>query len=219
MNPYKRSIDGIGTTYWAGVVLLSILYVVLSMLSNLSSLRIIKVLTLSMDAGSLFYPLTFVLRDMLHQKTNLTLTNRVVVYAGLNNFLMFSIIYVVSVLPADPAVGPQTAFGQVLLPSIRIILGSVIAGVTAELLDGLIYQAVQRRFGEKRRYLRVVLSNAVSIPFDTAIMSTIAFYGLIDNATLISVTWSNILLKYAFSFILLPLFYLRIAKRQLDGSH
>ena len=45
----------------------SIIYVVIGMLSNISSLRIVEVLGISMDAGTLLYPLTFTLRDLIHK--------------------------------------------------------------------------------------------------------------------------------------------------------
>ena len=49
---------------------ISILYVVVGMLSNISSLRIINILGISMDAGTLLYPLTFTLRDLIHKKSD-----------------------------------------------------------------------------------------------------------------------------------------------------
>jgi uncharacterized PurR-regulated membrane protein YhhQ (DUF165 family) len=46
------------------MVILSLvtMYVVVTLISNLSSLRIIHLIGFSMDAGSLLYPITFTLR-------------------------------------------------------------------------------------------------------------------------------------------------------------
>ena len=42
-------------------------YIAAQMMADISSLRIIMIAGLSMDAGTLIYPLTFTLRDMIPQ--------------------------------------------------------------------------------------------------------------------------------------------------------
>lgn len=178
------------------VITLSMIYTILTMLSNISSLRIIKIFTFSMDAGTLFYPLTFTLRDMLHKRAGRKISIFTIIFATAMNLFMFFVFYIVSILPADLDVGAQTEFGAVLIPGIRIVLGSIVAMLIAELTDTAIYSAVVKKLGAKMQWLRVVLSNAFSVPLDSIIFTLIAFYGLMPMSVLISIIIANITIKY-----------------------
>jgi len=102
----------------------SIIYVVIGMLSNISSLRIVQILGISMDAGTLLYPLTFTLRDLIHKKSDKKTAIHIVYIGVVMNLLMFIVFFIVSKLPADMLVGDQKEFGQVLVASWRIIIAS-----------------------------------------------------------------------------------------------
>lgn len=185
----------------------SILYVVVGMLSNISSLRIINILGVSMDAGTLLYPLTFTLRDLIHKKSDKKTAVHVVIIGVFMNFLMFLVFFMVSKMPADMAVGSQKEFGQVLVASWRIILASIIAMFFSELVDTNIYQWYSEKF-KKYQFMRIITSNFVSVPIDSITVTLIAFYGTMPNSVLISITLVNIVIKYAITLITAPSIYL-----------
>lgn len=179
---------------------IAVLYVVFTIFSNISSLRIVSILKMSMDAGTLIYPFTFTLRDLMHKKMGKRDADFIVIVAAFVNLIMFGLFYLVSILPADMSMGPQTEFGKVLNPAWRIVVGSIVAMVIAELLDSFIYEKVKQRVKGKQ-WARVLISNSISIPVDTAIMITIAFAGLMPNDLLINIIVANILVKLAVTMI------------------
>ena len=175
--------------------MLVLLYVVVYLISNISSLRMIVVLAFTMDAGTLLYPITFRLRDMIHKKAGKDMAIFTIIAAAGLNLFMFIAFYVVAILPADMRVGPQTTFGEVLLPGIRIVAGSIVAMILAEFLDTAIYAAVAKKLGAKFQWARVAISNAFSVPVDSIIFTLIAFYGLIPAEVIGGVIVSNIIIK------------------------
>jgi len=178
------------------LMLCSCLYLALVSFANLGSLRVISLLGLSLDGGTLLYPFTFTMRDVLHKKAGAAHTRFIILLTAGLNLLMFGFCWLVGVLPADASVGPQTEYLLVLAPGFRLVLGSILAMALAELLDTGIYSLVRKRFGEKKQWLRVLLSNAVSVPLDTVVFLLIAFGGRYDMPTIIALFFSNILLKY-----------------------
>jgi uncharacterized PurR-regulated membrane protein YhhQ (DUF165 family) len=52
-------------------VIVSALYIAAQILADITSLKIITFAGLSMDAGTLIYPITFTLRDLVHKSAGI----------------------------------------------------------------------------------------------------------------------------------------------------
>lgn len=188
-------------------------YVACSILANVMSVRILRVgpdwASFSVDAGTLTYPLTFTLRDLVH-KVGGRRTARTVILAtaGLNVVAALA-LWATASLPGDPAVASaaQDWFGPVLNPVLRITAASVVAQVIAELLDTEVYHRFVQRFGHRRQWGRVLTSNAVSVPVDSVVFVAIAFGGVVPFGVAVSIVWANIVVKGLTSMLSVPLIY------------
>ena len=183
-------------------------YIALVIFSNLGSLRILLLAGLAVDGGTLLYPLTFTARDLLHKITGARLVRLVIVLAALINLALFAFVWLVAKLPPDLTVGQQLEYALVLLPGLRLVLGSITAMTVAELTDTFFYSLVRRKYGRQRQWLRVAVSNCVSVPLDTVIFLLIAFWGRIPTAVIGQMFIANILVKYAVSLVSLGSIYL-----------
>ncbi len=177
-------------------IILPSLYVTIAILSNISSLRIITVLGASMDAGTLLYPFSFTVRDLIHRSMGAAASRLTIMAATVLNALAFVVFWVVAHMPPDGKVGAQTEFGHVLLPGARIVIGSTVGMCVSELLDTEVYRVVERVLGERHLWARVAVSNLVSIPVDSFLMCFIAFAGRMPVSVLLEITAVNIVLKY-----------------------
>lgn len=182
-------------------------YIAFQMLSDIMSLRILYLFGMSVDGGTLIYPLTFTVRDLLHRLGGKHVTHVVVILAAIINLFMVFAFWLVSVLPPDLTVGVQETFGQVLVPFWRIVVASILAEVFAQLVDGEIYERWVNRFGTKRVLGRVLVSNGFSIPIDTLIFTTVAFWGVMPISVVGSIFVANILLKFVLATISIPVIY------------
>lgn len=196
------------------VVIVSVSYVAAQIFADISSLRIIMLLGFSVDAGTLVYPLTFTLRDMVHKLVGAAIARTLIILAAVINLFMALLFWVVSVLPADLAVGPQVEFGAVLAPVFRIVLASIIAEVVAELIDTEVYERWVSRFGERYQWGRVLSSNAVSVPIDSMLFVLIAFVGTMPASVAWSIFWVNVVAKVTVSILSIPGIYLVPTPRQ-----
>jgi uncharacterized integral membrane protein (TIGR00697 family) len=200
------------------VALVSSAYVAAQLLANVTSLRIVVIAGLSVDAGTLIYPFTFTLRDLVHKAGGIRLARAVIVAAAALNLLMSVLFWLVARLPADASVGPQLAFGEVLSPVWRLVAGSVVAQVVAELVDGEVYQLWVNKIGQRLQWMRVLTSNSVSVPLDSALFCAIAFVGRMPFGVVAGIFIANIIAKGLTTLISLPWIYL-VRERKPAAGH
>jgi len=190
------------------VAIVSAAYVAAQMLSDIASLRIVVIAGFSVDAGTLIYPFTFTLRDLV-QKTGGIKTARVlVIAAAVINLLMAGLFWLVAKLPPDMNLGAQLEFGRVLAPVWRIVIASIVAEVASELVDGEVYQLWVNKMGQKLQWMRVLTSNSVSVPLDSALFCGLAFVGRMPFAVVVSIFVANIIAKGLTTLVSLPWIYL-----------
>lgn len=189
-------------------ILVTAAYIAAQILSDITSLKIVSFFGLSMDAGTLIYPFTFTLRDLAHKVVGRRGARMLILSAAVINLLMAGLFWLVSQFPYDPSVGPQPEWDSVLSPVWRIVLASILAEVFAELTDTEIYHLWVTRVTQRFQWLRVLTSNAVSVPLDSLIFVWTAFGGVYDNSTVWEIVMANILLKGIVTLISLPSIYL-----------
>lgn len=189
------------------IAVVSSLYVAAQMLADIASLRIINIAGFSVDGGTLIYPFTFTLRDMVHKVAGISVARTLIITAAVVNIIMAVLFWIVGFLPADLGVGPQLEFVAVLSPVWRIVLASIVAEVISEFIDGEAYQAWVNRFGQRWQWTRVLASNAVSVPLDSIIFSLIAFAGVLPWPIVWSIALSNIIIKGLVTLISMPWIY------------
>lgn len=194
-------------------------YVAAQLLADVASLRIIEVFGYAVDAGTLVYPFTFTLRDLVHKIGGVAAARTVIGLAAVINLVMAGFFWLVSAFPADLATGPQLEFGVVLAPVWRIVFASIIAEVVAELLDTETYRAWVRRFGQRQQWGRVLASNALAIPVDSVLFVIIAFAGVLSLPVITEIFWVNVVFKFAVTLVSIPwIYWVRPAPLVLDAA-
>ena len=197
------------------IVIVSALYVSAQIFADITSLRILFIAGFSIDGGTLIYPFTFTLRDMVHKVAGASIARTIIFLAAGVNLLMAGLFWLVSILPADTFVGEQTEFGLVLAPVFRIVLASIVAEVVSELIDTEIYSLWVKRFKDQYQWGRVLASNAISVPVDSAIFVIIAFVGDLPADVVFSIFLANIIVKGLVTLISIPGIY-AVKDRHLD---
>jgi len=189
-------------------ILVSVLYVAAQMMSDIASLRIVMIAGYSIDAGTFIYPLTFTLRDMVHKVAGIKAARILIFAAAGINIIMALFFRVVSLLPPDLTIGPQEEFGMVLSPIWRIVAASIIAEVVSELIDTEGYRFWVEKVTKKYQWVRVLFSNLFSIPIDSFLFSFLAFWKLFPTSIVISIFFSNMIIKGITTLVSIPGIYL-----------
>ncbi len=190
------------------VLLVSVSYVAAQMMADIASLQIVSVFGLSLDAGTFIYPITFTLRDLAHKALGLKGVRTLIVAAAVINLFMAGFFWVISLLPPDTLAGSSAAWGNVLAPVWRITFASILAEVVAELLDTEAYRIWVEKVTKKHQWMRVLVSNAVSIPIDSLLFSFLAFYATMPILSVWQIFWGNVVIKGVVTLVSLPMIYM-----------
>lgn len=184
-------------------------YIAAQMLADVASLRIVSLAGFAVDAGTLVYPFTFTLRDLVHKVAGKAAARTLIVTAAVVNLGMAVLFWVTARLPAADTAPQTVQFGDVLSPVWGIVLASIVAEVVSELIDTEVYSAWVRRYGPRHQWGRVLASNSVSIPVDSAIFVGLAVVtGVFPAALAWSILGVNIVVKGLVALVSIPWIYM-----------
>ena len=199
---------------WAIILVAS--YIAAQMLSDVASLKIGSIGGWAVDMGTFIYPITFTLRDVIHKLMGKRAAQTIILTAGLINLLMALYLMMSAWVASDvgwatgsvPGQDLGLAFSSILSPVWRIVAASIVAEVLSELLDTEVYQWFVNKISTQHQWARVLISNAVSIPLDSAIFCLVAFYEQMPNEVIWQIFVFNMVVKYTLTLFSIPLIYL-----------
>ena len=158
-------------------------------------------------AGILFFPLSYVLGDVLTEVYGYARARRVV-WAGFAAvlFMAFMAWAVVSMPPA-PGWEGQAAYDEVFGLTPRIVFASIIAFWAGELSNAFVMARMKVWSGGKHLYQRTIGSTIVGQGVDSLLFYPIAFLGVWSTSQVITVLVTNYLLKVLWEAMLTPVTY------------
>ena len=192
-------------------IILAGVYIFLQMTADIAAAKVIVLGKIVMDAG-IIYSFTFTWRDLIHKQLGKRAAQTTIILAGVINVIMVLYFIFVVKLPAESswaALGGQKAFEFVFGIVPRIVIASIIAEIVSELVDTEVYQWWVGGVGKRRpQWMRVVISNSISIPIDSVIFPLVGFLGTLPFSVLIIMMLSNILTKAVITAISFWMIYL-----------
>lgn len=158
-------------------------------------------------AGILFFPLGYVIGDVLTEVYGFARARRVI-WAGFAALIFMAFMsWVVVSLPAAPGWPGQAAYEQVFGQVWRIVFASIAAFWAGEFVNS--YVMARMKLWTKGRHLwtRTIGSTFVGQGIDSLLFYPLAFYGTWTNTQLVSVMITNWALKVIWEAALTPVTY------------
>jgi len=143
--------------------------------ADITSVKIGDVFGRAVDMGTFIYPITFTLRDLVHKQLGRSAARTLVVTCAGINLAMAGYLAWTASVPSDLSFAFGDEYSAVLGPLWRIVVASIIAEVVAELVDTEVYHWWVTRITEKSQWARVLVSNGISVPIDSALFVVLAF--------------------------------------------
>ena len=157
------------------------------------------------------FPVVFLMTDVIGEVYGKRLA-KWFVRAGFISTALFIIYSLLSLsLPwAEKGLWAQEGYNLIFGVSGRIALASLVAFIVAEFQDVFTFFFVREKLGTKFFWLRSLLSNLWSQLLDSVLFMVIAFAGIYETKTLISIILTWWLYKVAMGLAYTPLSYLGI---------
>lgn len=158
-----------------------------------------------------FFPVVFLMTDVIGEVYGKRLA-KLFVRMGLISTAMFLAYSFLSVsMPwAEKGLWARESYELIFGVSGRIALASLVAFIIAEYQDVFTFFFVRAKLGAKLFWLRSLISNLWSQLLDSAIFMIIAFAGVYETKTLLSIIITWWLFKVTMGFVYTPLSYLGI---------
>lgn len=190
--------------------LITALFVVVLIVSNIASTKVVLLGPFTFDGGTLLFPLAYIFGDVLTEVYGYKKSRRVI-WTGFFLLLLSTLtLGLVGTLPAPADEFSQKsaeAFSTILGLVPRIVLASLVAYFVGEFVNSYILAKLKVATNGRWLALRTIGSTLVGQGLDTAIFLLIAFYGVWDNNLLWTVFVSNYIFKVGIEVLFTPLTY------------
>jgi len=182
------------------------LYIAAELIANVTAVKPIVLgrLGIIVPAGVFVYALTFTLLDLINERLGKRGARQVIGTAFCANLLLAAYAQLTVWLPAPAFFDGQAAVVRVLGATPRIVAASLIAYLVASLVDAEVFAWWRARVGGYR-WVRVLVSNALSTGLDSAVFVTLAFAGVLPVLPLVV---GQYLVKMGVTVVSLPLIYM-----------
>jgi uncharacterized integral membrane protein (TIGR00697 family) len=176
--PQANPPSGAPTAYSQLFLVVVGLFVMALVVSNIVAVKIVEVVGREFDAGTLLFPLTYLIGDVLTEVYGFRRARLVVWIGFAANVVAIGFIQAAIHLPAAEFwQGDQPAYETVLGTTWRLVVGSLAAYLVGELANS--YVLARLKVATRGRWLwsRTIPSTVVGQGLDSAIFSVIAFAG------------------------------------------
>jgi uncharacterized integral membrane protein (TIGR00697 family) len=182
------------------------LYIAAELIANVTAVKPIVLgrLGIIVPAGVFVYALTFTLLDLINERLGKRGARQVIGTAFCANLLLAASPQLTVWWPAPAFFDGQAAVVRVLGATPRIVAASLIAYLVASLVDAEVFAWWRARVGGYR-WVRVLVSNALSTGLDSAVFVTLAFAGVLPVLPLVV---GQYLVKMGVTVVSLPLIYM-----------
>ncbi|MBN2520905.1 MAG: queuosine precursor transporter [Bacteroidales bacterium] len=173
--------------------------------------KLIQLGPFSMSIGIIPWPVVFLTTDLINEYfgkqgvRKLTLLTAVLI--GYTFLLLFAAMYVKA---SHNSPVQDEAFNMVFGQSLWIIVGSITAFMTSQLIDVFVFWMLRKKTGERHIWLRATGSTVISQLIDTFIVTGIAFYlpGKLSLAEYLNTAFTGYSSKLIIAVILTPFIYI-----------
>lgn len=187
--------------------IISALFVAVLITSNIVSTKITSFRGLTLDGGTLLFPLSYIFGDILTEIYGFQKAKQVI-WTGFSCLALVSInIILIHYLPAASDRPYQEAYNVILMGTPRIMIASLIAYLIGSLTNAQIMARIKVKTAGSKLRLRTISSTIIGQGLDTVIFVLIAFYGIFENSTIFALIVSNYILKVGIEIVMTPITY------------
>ncbi|MBN8500387.1 MAG: queuosine precursor transporter [Sphingomonadales bacterium] len=183
-------------------------FVAILLLSNLiGASKLATVNGFTFGAGILFFPLSYVIGDVLTEVYGYANARRCV-WMGFGALIFMAFMsYVVVAMPPASGWDGQAAYESVFGSTWRIVAASILAFWAGEFVNSFVLAKMKIWSGGRHLWMRTIGSTLFGQGIDSLIFYPVAFLGIWSTDQVITVMLSNWLLKVLWEALLTPVTY------------
>ena len=187
---------------------LTSIFVSTLIVSNIIAVKLIHILTLTLPAAIVVFPVTYIFGDILTEVYGYRRARLVIWLGFFANVVVVFFIKIGEWLPAASFWTLQDAYRLILGYTPRILLASFAAYLTGEFTNSYVLSKLKILTGGRWMWVRTIGSTLVGQLIDSGIFITLAFAGTVGSALILRIVVAQWLFKTAYEALATPLTYL-----------
>ena len=185
-------------------MLAGILFATCLLISNILATKILMIGPWAAPAGVLIFPIAYILNDVITEVWGFKKA-RLIIWAGFAvNILAVSFFTLGILVPGAPFWQNQEAFSTVLGNTPRIVMASLSAYLIGSFLNAFVMSRMKVATKGKGFSGRAILSTVAGESADSLIFISIAFAGVFPIGVLVTMIFTQAMLKTAYEILILP---------------
>jgi uncharacterized integral membrane protein (TIGR00697 family) len=192
--------------------LLMLVYAQALVVANWFDARLIALGPFVTDAGTILFPLTFIVGDIITEVYGYQYARQAIWIGFFTNLIVLLYGQLMIHLPSPLDAPFNHLFTTLLMQNLRICLASSISYLCAEPANAYLIAKLKILFHGRSMWFRFLLSTIVGASIDTTLFSMIAFYRVIPSQEIVVMIGTVWLAKVMIEIISLP-FSTALAKK------
>jgi len=192
------------------LILLSGLFIVGIVIANIASTKIMAIGPWTVDAGTLVFPLTFLMTDTISEVWGKRTAYTVVLTGFICAATATLILTLARLAPPAPFWQAQAAFELIFGGVPRLVAASLLTYLVSQSHDVWAFHFWKERTKGKHLWLRNNASTMVSQAIDTLLFTLLAFGGTVTGRELLLMMASVYVFKVVFALLDTPFCYLLV---------
>ena len=183
------------------------LFITCLLTANVTASKLIAAGSLTLTAGIVIFPVSYILGDVLTEVWGYAATRKVIWLGFACNALMVAAIWAGGALPPAPFWKGQAAYDEILGQAPRILVASFIAYLIGEFANAYVLARLKIATAGRWLWVRTIGSTVVGEGLDSLVFVTLAFTGTVATGSLVVIVINQWLIKVVYEGIATPLTY------------
>ncbi|MDE9553139.1 queuosine precursor transporter [Xenorhabdus bovienii] len=188
---------------WFAYLVIAFSLAVIYIFCTITGIKPVSIPSINMVIPSaiFFYPLTFILVDILNEFYGLRLARKAILFSFIANILFVLGLIFTAALPGLKEWGLEGAYTEIVHSIAAVLVASSIAYIVSENVNSWLLCKIKELTNSRYLFIRVITSTTVAAALDSIIFCTLAFYNTLDAGTIKSIIFSQFIIKLAYAIV------------------
>ncbi|MGJ0638593.1 queuosine precursor transporter [Xenorhabdus bovienii] len=188
---------------WFAYLVIAFSLAVIYIFCTITGIKPVSIPSINMVIPSaiFFYPLTFILVDILNEFYGLRLARKAILFSFIANILFVLGLIFTAALPGLKEWGLEGAYTEIVHSIAAVLVASSIAYIVSENVNSWLLCKIKELTNSRYLFIRVITSTTVAAALDSIIFCTLAFYNTLDADTIKSIIFSQFIIKLAYAIV------------------
>lgn len=188
---------------WYAYLIISIILAVIYILCTVCGIKPahFPALNLVTPPGIFFYPISFILVDILNEFYGLKMARRTIFFSFIANMVFVTGLWFTSVLPSVQGWELDQPFKTFVNSIISVLVASSVSYLVSENINSYLLCKIKELTNSRYLFIRVITSTAIASVLDSIIFCMLAFYNVLSMEVIKTMIISQTIIKLFYAVI------------------